>query len=378
MNWDLKSWSEVLEIKNGKNQRKVVDKNGIYPIYGSGGIMGYANDYLCEAGTTIIGRKGSINNPIFVNERFWNVDTAFGLVPKKGLDNRYFYYFCSTYNFLKHNKATTLPSLTKTDLLKIQIPLPPLPIQQKIAAVLDKADAIRKRSQQILAKYDQLAQSVFLEMFGDPVKNEKGWDSISLDKICGVGSSKRVFVDELVNKGIPFYRGTEIGKLGEGQEITPSLFITEKHYNDLRDYSGIPQIGDLLMPSICPDGRIWRVNDNRSFYFKDGRVLWIKVNPENINSIYLHAFLRNIFQQNYSNIASGTTFAELKIFALKKIEVLIPSNNLQNQFASIITQIEKQKAQTQLELDRAEALYQSLLQRAFTGELFPEKELTEA
>ncbi len=72
-------WSEVVTVINGKNQKAVINENGKYPIYGSGGIIGYADDYLCEAGTTIIGRKGTINSPIFVNKRFWNVDTAFGI-----------------------------------------------------------------------------------------------------------------------------------------------------------------------------------------------------------------------------------------------------------------------------------------------------------
>ena len=70
----LKKWSDVLTIVSGKNQKAVVSPNGPYPIYGSGGIMGRADDFLCEAGTTIVGRKGTINCPIFVNEPFWNVD----------------------------------------------------------------------------------------------------------------------------------------------------------------------------------------------------------------------------------------------------------------------------------------------------------------
>ncbi len=112
MNWEIARWEDVLTIKNGKNQKKVENPNGQYPIYGSGGIMGYADDYLCEKGTTVIGWKGSINKPIYVEEKFWNVDTAFGLCPGKNLHNKFFYYFCKTYNFLKHNKSTTLPSGT--------------------------------------------------------------------------------------------------------------------------------------------------------------------------------------------------------------------------------------------------------------------------
>ena len=88
------TFDDVLEIKNGRNQRTVENSNGKYPIYGSGGIMGYADDYICEAQTVIVGRKGSINNPLFVDEPFWNVDTAFGLCARKEvLLPRYLYFF---------------------------------------------------------------------------------------------------------------------------------------------------------------------------------------------------------------------------------------------------------------------------------------------
>ena len=133
----IKEWDEILSIYNGKNQKAVVNECGKYPIYGSGGIMGYANDFICPEGTTIIGRKGSINNPIFVETKFWNVDTAFGLVANKNLNSKYLYYFCLGYNFLKHNKSTTLPSLTKTDLLKIKMKVPEIEEQEKQVANLD-------------------------------------------------------------------------------------------------------------------------------------------------------------------------------------------------------------------------------------------------
>jgi type I restriction enzyme S subunit len=137
--WEMKKWGSVLEIKNGRNQSKVTNPDGQYPIYGSGGIMGYANEYICNEGTTIIGRKGSINNPIYVSTKFWNVDTAFGLSPLNALNGMFLYYFCLGYNFKKHDRGTTLPSLTKADLLNVSMPIPPLPEQKQIVAILDEA-----------------------------------------------------------------------------------------------------------------------------------------------------------------------------------------------------------------------------------------------
>ena len=109
--WEVKKLGDVVEIRNGKNQQQVLSETGQYPIMGSAGnIMGFATDYICEAGTTIIGRKGNINKPIFINERFWNVDTAFGFYPKNELEKKFLYYLCLNIDFGKMNRGTTIPS----------------------------------------------------------------------------------------------------------------------------------------------------------------------------------------------------------------------------------------------------------------------------
>ncbi|MBW5012397.1 restriction endonuclease subunit S [Streptococcus pneumoniae] len=142
--WKVSKWNEILTIRNGKNQKQVEDADGKFPIYGSGGIMGYAKDWIVKKNSVIIGRKGNINKPILVRENFWNVDTAFGLEPVlEKINSEYLFYFCQLYNFEKLNKAVTIPSLTKSDLLNISIPLPPLALQNEFAdfvALVDKSE----------------------------------------------------------------------------------------------------------------------------------------------------------------------------------------------------------------------------------------------
>lgn len=169
--WEIKQFDDVLEIRNGKNQTSVESSDGQYPIFGSAGkVMGYATDFLCEAGTTIIGRKGTINSPIFSDTKFWNVDTAFGLSPKPRLDAKFLYYFCLSYDFNLHNRGTTIPSLVKTDLLQISIPVPPLPEQRHIVEKLDAAKAqsqtLQSLAQRKLAALDELKQSLLQRAFG--------------------------------------------------------------------------------------------------------------------------------------------------------------------------------------------------------------------
>ena len=151
--WVTKTFGEVLEIRNGRNQLEVESPDGEFPIYGSAGkVMGMATDYICEAGTTIIGRKGNINSPIYADTRFWNVDTAFGLASKAGMDSRFLYFFCLSYDFSAHNRGTTIPSLVKSELLNIPIPVPPPAEQQRIVGLLD---SLQEETQRLARFYER-------------------------------------------------------------------------------------------------------------------------------------------------------------------------------------------------------------------------------
>ena len=362
----MAKFSEVLTIVNGRNQKQVVCDDGKYPIYGSGGIMGYANDYICKAETVVIGRKGSINKPIFVETPFWNVDTAFGLCANsEKLNPKYLYYFCEKFDFEKLNTTVTIPSLTKSNLLNVEIPLPNLEKQKQIVELLDKITSLISLRKQQLVKLDELVKARFVEMFGDCKTNPKNWKTKALEKIANVGSSKRVFVEELQDSGIPFYRGTEIGALAEKKAVIPALFITEENYKQLCETTGKPQKGDLLMPSICPDGRIWIVDTDEPFYFKDGRVLWVHLTSANYNSVFLLYTLKDRIMTDYASIASGTTFAELKIFALKKCKIFDVPLELQNQFANFVERVDQQKQTIQQSLEKLELMKKALMQEYF-------------
>ena len=124
-NNELVSWNTHVEIRSGRGQKEVEDDNGKYPIVGSAGkTMGYANDYISEENSIIIGRKGTINKPIFMHSKYWNVDTGFGLHALNGLQSEYLFLFCLNYDFTKHDKGSGRPSLVKRDLMKIEMNLP--------------------------------------------------------------------------------------------------------------------------------------------------------------------------------------------------------------------------------------------------------------
>lgn len=235
-------------------------------------------------------------------------------------------------------------SLPTPTLLAHTIPLPDINEQKCILEVIHKVKDIVDNRRLELLRLDALIKARFVELFGDCRLNPKGWNTVPLGDIAEVGSSKRVFVEEIKEVGIPFYRGTEIGALAEGKKVIPELFITEEHYDELVKATGKPEPGDLLMPSICPDGRIWVVDTDKPFYFKDGRVLWIHGIDTRFDPVFLLYTLKDRIITDYGSIASGTTFAELKIFALKQCQVFDVPIEEQRSFAAFIAQIDKSKS----------------------------------
>ena len=164
--WNVFSFKDVLEIRNGKNQKLIENKNGIYPICGSGGVMSYGDDYISEADSVIIGRKGNINKPILMKEKYWHVDTAFGLNPLRSvLEHDYLYWFCVRYNFEQHNKTVTIPSLTKETLMRIKIPIPHIDLQNQFADSVQAIEAQKAQAQASLAQADHLFNSLLQRAF---------------------------------------------------------------------------------------------------------------------------------------------------------------------------------------------------------------------
>ena len=324
-------------------------------------------DYIVQNGDMLIGMDGEFNiqkwrgGEALLNQRVCRI------IPNEDIIPDYLFYFMPT--ALKHIEEktafVTVKHLSAKALNAILVPVPSLDKQRYIALVLNTVSNLISLRKQQLAKLDELVKARFVEMFGDCKINPKQWKTKRLGEIADVGSSKRVFVDELKETGVPFFRGTEVGALAEGKRIAPELFIAESHYKELCASTGAPQKGDLLMPSICPDGRIWIVDTDEPFYFKDGRVLWVHNISKNYTPVFLLYTLKDRIMTDYSSIASGTTFAELKIFSLKECQVFDVPLELQNLFARSKKQIEKNKNVIQNSLDKLETLKSSLMQQYF-------------
>ena len=185
-------WYKLLSIINGKAYPEEYNDHGTYPICGSAGVMYYGERKLCDANTIILGRKGNINRPIYMESDYWIVDTAFSLdVNKSILHPKYFYYWCCQYDFTKLNKQGVLPSLTRKDLEKIEMPVPPIAEQKKFVLIVEQADK---------SKFDGF-KSQFIEMFGNSIHTKK------LIEVCNIEKGSTITKEQTSNGDIPVVAG---------------------------------------------------------------------------------------------------------------------------------------------------------------------------
>ena len=203
-------------------------------------------------------------------------------------------------------------------------------------------------------------------MFGDPVNNEKGWNVKKLGDVCEVSSFKRVLVEDVLEKGpVPFIRGTELSAICKENKREYKMYITMEHYERVKNISGVPNVGDLLIPSINAEGLVWVVDTPEPMYYKDGRVLWVHVDQNSISPIALQRILNNLIKDNYSKITNGAVFAELNLSILRSFPIILPPLSIQNAFANKINLIEKQKAEIQSTIADLETLLASRMQYWF-------------
>ncbi|HDG5527527.1 TPA: restriction endonuclease subunit S [Staphylococcus aureus] len=159
---------DLVNIKYGKNQKNVKNPRGKYPILGTGGIMDYADDFLYDKPSVLIGRKGSIGKVKYIEEPFWTIDTLFYTIVNENLViPKYLYYKLSQIDFNYYNEGTTIPSLRTETLYKIDIDLPKKNIQKKVVNLLNTIDEKIENNQKIIANLEKLSQTLFKRWFVD-------------------------------------------------------------------------------------------------------------------------------------------------------------------------------------------------------------------
>ena len=259
-----------------------------------------------------------------------------------------------------------MPRLGTKALLDKEIPLPSLDEQRRIAATLDKVtDLISKRRQQ-LDKLDELVKARFVEMFGDPESNDKNWPVLPMSKICSVGSSKRIYQSEQSSSGVPFWRISDLTNLITTGTVTSELYIPEERYKKLKSQGQVPAPGDILITSRGTLGQCYIVKVNDKFYFQDGMISWLSGYVDGVTPLYIsYLFMMPGFRKQIDSMQAGSTVAYLSIAMIKKLKVMLPDIESQQQFASFVGKTEKAKTTISRSLEKLETLKKALMQECF-------------
>lgn len=323
--------------------------------------MGRADDYICEADTIVIGRKGSINKPIYVDEPFWNVDTAFGLkADKTKLLPKYLFYFCLNFDFEKLNTTVTIPSLTKSNLFQVSIPLPDLPTQQRIADTLDKVSEGIEVCRRILGELDLMVKAKFVEMFGDAHNNSAfPYKNIGdLTTVTSGGTPDRENNLYWDDGDIRWVKTTEL------QNCT--ICDTEEKITKL----GLENSSAKLVPTGSVLIAMYGQGKTRGMtaYLENesatNQACACVLPSSKINQKYLWQYLMLSYDALRA-MAKGGNQPNLNISMIKNFPVLYPPMELQNQYVEFVTYINKSVLTIKMILAKMEMEKLALMQEYF-------------
>jgi len=298
---------------------------------------------------------------------------------KSIINNDYLFYVLNSKKIqnkiLHFAQSTSMPAISFKTIKSLKIPLPSLAEQKRIAGILDEADKLRQLNKQLISKYEQLSQSLFLEMFGDPVTNPKDWETKTIEDLIksekfalkrgpfGGALKKEIFVEEgylvyeqfhALNNDFSFER----------------YFINEKKYEELKGFSVKPK--DIIIScSGVYLGKLAEIPEGAKKGIINQALLKVSLDEKKMrNDFFIFHFTQERFKQTFfdSNRGAGIpNFPPMKEF--KKFPFISPPISLQTQFAERVQLIEQQKVQAQEALQKSEDLFNVLLQKAFKGEL---------
>ncbi|TRU19635.1 MAG: restriction endonuclease subunit S [Microcystis aeruginosa Ma_QC_B_20070730_S2] len=302
-------------------------------------------------------------------------NNVMGVIPQEErVDTTYLYFYLRTLDFYHLAGKTTVPAIRKSTIEKLKIPLPPLEEQRRIAAILDKADGVRRKRKEAIRLTEELLKSTFLEMFGDPVTNPKGWRKISLGELLaeplqnGAYFPKERYVEapdgvEMVHMSDAFYNFVERGNLKRVQ-------VTSEEFEK---YKLIPNDVLIARRSLNYEGsaKPCLISETAQPLIFESSLIRVRLNAEVIDSFFFFSYMLEPRARSayvFPNVTKST-ISGINQAGLKRISVLAPPMSIQKKYRDIYETILGTQSNYQKDYENIDNLFNSLLQRAFRGEL---------
>ena len=351
-------WGKLMRVKLGEvcergssnlMQKDVTGCAGDYPIYGASGQIGFVDFYHQERPYVAVVKDGAgIGRTMLLPAKSSVIGTMQYLLPKENVLPDYLCYVVQYMHLEKYFSGATIPHIYFRDYKDEEFDLSSLDEQAGIVKTLNGVvDVIEKRRQQ-LSNLDVLIKARFVELFGEPEANTKNWPVVNMADLCIVGSSKRIYQSEQSMDGVPFWRISDLTNLINTGMATTELFISEERYMMLQAQEQVPVEGDILVTSRGTLGQCYIVRADDKFYFQDGMISWLSEYADGITPLYIaYLFSMPGFRKQIDSMQAGSTVAYLSIAMIRKLKVMLPDMETQNQFSTFVAQVDKSKAVVQ-------------------------------
>ena len=306
-----------------------------------------------------VGKCGIAATDLYTNEAIM----AFNTKEYYDIHPSFLYYYLQCYHWVGSNKAVMGITLNKATISKHYISIPPLSTQLSIISELDKINELIRLKKEQLKDFDNLAQSIFYEMFGDPVENERGWEVKKLGDVCTDITDGDHMPPPKSDFGIPFITISDIDKETRCLNFENTFYVLEDYYNYLKE-NRKPQKGDLLYTVTGSYGIPVIVKTDKKFCFQR-HIALLRPNNE-ILSIFLCYWMQSDGVKFMADkVATGIAQKTIGLKSIRKFSCILPPLPLQHLFAQRIEQIEHQKAEVQKSITDLETLLASRMQYWF-------------
>lgn len=359
--WHEVALGDVCEFKYGKSLPEDQRCLGDCEVFGSNGVVGSHEKTITDGPTIVIGRKGSFGEVHFSPKSCWPIDTTYYVdrsCTKEDL--RWLTYRLSGLGLTKINRSKTIPGLNREDAYRLRLLLPPPSEQRRIADVLDRAEALRAKRRAALAQLDTLTQSIFLDLFGHPAANPRGWPKVSIESVAGIIVPTRD-KPKCFRGTIPWVTLPDLD----------GLFISGA--KNLLTVEDAEEVGNRLIPSnsvlLSCAGTLGKIAITTTQVYANQQFYGLVPHGDKLDATFFALCLLLRGETFFARLGGSFTIGFFSKQKALDIQIPLPSLSLQREFAGRVTALEKLKSAYRASLAGLDALFGVVQHRAFRGDL---------
>jgi type I restriction enzyme S subunit len=355
---------EICQFKYGKSLPEAARAEGSVPVYGSNGVVGLHTEAITDGPAIVVGRKGSFGEVNFSRVACWPIDTTYYIdKTATSADLRWLAYRLSALGLNRLNRAAAVPGLNREDAYRKCLLLPPIVEQQRIAAILDKADALRAKRANASAQMGLISRSVYISLFGNPIKSDQNWPVRQFSEVGmldrGISKHRPRNAPELLNGPYPFVQTGDVANCdGYIRRFTATYSETGLKQSRLWPKgtlcitiaANIAKTGILCFDACFPDSVVGFVPS------------------KTVTTEYVQTWL-SFLQSQLERTAPESAQKNINLNILRSLPIPVPHLELQREFSSIVHRLEALRSSTNASLQKLELLFATLQHRAFRGDL---------